>query len=547
LLDAQSKILERMADGACLHDTLDAIVNLIERLVPPVMCSVMGINRNGTHLTPLSAPGFQTEYLAAIADVAIGPNNGSCGTAAYRKAPVIVTDIASDPLWDDFRAIALPLGLRACWSLPVLDTHGTVLATVALYYREARAPSKRDLALVRPCITTIRLAIIFDRKQHDLLASEARWRIGAETLGVGTFVSNMVEQRDTWSPLLRRILGVSDDVEAGYASFLDRLVPEDRTRMPPRLSVTLEPQMTNPWRTTFRIHRADTGEERTILCHGYVLTDEGGRAVYVIGTLTDITEQHQRERELSDAKVAAEAANVAKSKFLASMSHELRTPLNAIIGFSDMIRSHVFGTLTPPRYAEYIDDIYTSGKHLLSLINDVLDMAKIEAQRFELHRSKVLLSELADCALLLVRPQSQAKGVALVLDVTPGTVLFVDGRAMRQVLTNFLSNAVKFTNEGGTVRLFSERLPSGELALGVEDNGAGMDEDGLAIALQPFGQVKMDVAVERSGTGLGLPIAKALIEYHDASFHITSLRGHGTRVWGEFPAKVVSTTAQEAG
>ena len=532
-----------MANGACLTDTLDAIVTLIEQLAPQVLCSVMGMKHGGTHLSPLSAPNLPVAYLNSIADVEIGPASGSCGTAAFRKETVIVSDIANDPLWEDYRGLALPFGLRACWSLPVLDTDGIVLATVALYYREPRAPTEQELALVRPCITTIRLAITTDRKQYALRASDARWRLGAEVLQIGTYDVDLLEGKNTWSPTLRRMLGVSDDAEASYEGFLGLIVPEDRHLKTQFMPNFPEPPFVSPWRCKLRIHKADSGEERILENHGCALNNENGSPVHLIGMLTDVTEQHKRERELTEAKAAAEAANAAKSKFLASMSHELRTPLNAIIGFSDMIRSRVFGPVSPPRYAEYIDDIYKSGKHLLSLINDVLDMAKIEAQRFELRRTDILLSELTDSALLLVRPQALAKGLALELDITPGIVLLIDGRAMRQVLTNFLSNAIKFTNEGGTVRLFTKQLSDGGLALGVEDNGAGMTEDGIAVALEPFGQVQMDIASERAGTGLGLPIAKALIEYHGAAFHITSAPGHGTRVWAEFPPFDVGSTA----
>ncbi|MDR3526292.1 MAG: ATP-binding protein [Rhizomicrobium sp.] len=535
-----------MADGVCLPDTLNSIVTLIEQLVPDALCSVMGVKHNGTHLTPISARNLPSAYLAAIANVEIGPGGGSCGTAAFRKEPVIVTDIASDPLWDSYRAFALPFGLRACWSLPVLHIDGSVLATVALYYREPRPPTEQELALVRPCITTIRLAIITDRKQYALRTSEARWRLGAEVLEIGTYDADLVESKSTWSPSLRRMLGVSDEAEASYAAFLERVVPEDRHLKSQFMPNFPEPPFISPWRCTLRIRKADSGIERILENHGCTLTNEDGKPIHLIGMLTDVTEQHERERELKEAKLAAESANAAKSKFLASMSHELRTPLNAVIGFSDMIRSRIFGSVSPPRYAEYIDDIYKSGTHLLSLINDVLDMAKIEAQRFELRRTEILLSELTDSALLLVRPQALAKGICLELDITPGVVLLVDGRAMRQVLTNFLSNAIKFTNSGGTVRLFTEHLTGGGLALGVEDNGAGMNEEGLAVALEPFGQVQMDIATDRAGTGLGLPIAKALIEYHGALFRITSAPGHGTRVWAEFPPTDVSSTAQRS-
>lgn len=536
-----------MTDGAPLVETLISICRLIEQLAPPVLCSVMGVKADGNHLGPLAAPSLPPAYCAAVTNVLIGPQSGSCGTAAFRKEPVIVSDIANDALWQDFRAIALPFGLRACWSLPVLHTDGSVLATVALYYKETRVPNDDHWALVSPWIKLIRMAIVSTRKEQELKANEARWRIGAEAIGIGTYDADMQKHKDKWSPQLRHVLGVPEDCEPSYETFLSLIVPEDRAIVQSVMPNYPDPPFYSPWRHTIRIHRADTGEERILHNIGCTVTDENDSLPHIVGALVDVTEQYQREKELSEAKAAAEAANVAKSKFLASMSHELRTPLNAIIGFSDMIRSRVFGPVSPPRYQDYIDDIHKSGTHLLSLINDVLDMAKIEAQRFELRRSHVLLSELSDSALLLVRPQAIAKGVGLSLDIPPNLALFVDGRAMRQVLTNFLANAVKFTNEGGFVRLFANRLPNGGLALGVEDTGAGMNDEGITIALEPFGQVAMDIASDRIGTGLGLPIAKALIEYHGASFHITSTLGVGTKVWGEFSLKDVREIAPRAG
>lgn len=544
LLEAQSHILERMADGANLTETLDSICLLVEQLAPPVLCSVMGMKPDGAHLTTLAGPSLPLEYRRAVLHVAVGPRKGSCGTAAFRKEAVIVTDIACDPLWDEFRAAALPFGLRACWSLPVLHPDGSVLGTVALYYREPRSPESSDFALVSPCIKLMRLAIIAARKEQELQAATVRWQLGSEVIGVGHYDADPDKNRNKWSPQLRRMLGVPDDAIPSFEGFLDLVVPEDREVVRSNMPNYPDPPYHSPWRHTLRIRRADTGEERTLQNIGCVVTDPNGGGTHIVGTLVDVTEQYQREQELSEAKIAAEAANVAKSKFLASMSHELRTPLNAIIGFSDIIKSRVFGPLTPQRYEGYIEDIHKSGTHLLSLINDVLDMAKIEAQRFELHRGTVLLSELADGALLLVRPQALAKGVELSLDIPQGLTLHVDGRAMRQVLTNFLANAVKFTQEHGTIRLFGHRLKGGGLALGVEDSGVGMTEEGIALALEPFGQVAMDVANERAGTGLGLPIAKALIEYHGATFHITSAPGSGTKVWGEFPLKDVGEVAR---
>ncbi|HEY0300653.1 MAG TPA: HAMP domain-containing sensor histidine kinase, partial [Rhizomicrobium sp.] len=221
----------------------------------------------------------------------------------------------------------------------------------------------------------------------------------------------------------------------------------------------------------------------------------------------------------------------------------LRTPLNAIIGCSDVIRHGTFGTLQPLRYLEYIDDIYNSGRHLLSLINDILDMAKIEAGKLELHPEDIRAAAVVSGALHLVEHQAAAAGLVLEARIDEGVTLLADERAVTQILVNLLSNAVKFTGPGGRVTAFASRMPGGRMCIGVEDTGIGMTAVGLAKALEPFGQVAHVVTVEGSGTGLGLPLVKSLIEAHGAVFGIESVLGQGTRVWGEFPASAAAARA----
>ena len=547
LLDAQDGILERMAKGAPLHETAEAIAHLVERLVPTAMCAIAVMHPDGRHLKPLAAPHLAQEYFVVLDGTEIGPANGTIGTAAWRREPVIVTDTMHDPLWKNLRHFATACSLRASWALPILHHDGRVLGVLSLYYRDVRVPQDWDWSALGSCIKLVRLALAAARREHELLASEERWRIGAEALGLGTYDIDFETGTDTWSPAMRQLLGIRDNVPACLDTLLALIHPDDRKCFMSQLPTPPLPPSGHRWRQELRIRRADTGEERIIVSKSCVIPDQDGKPRHAVGTLYDVTEHRRHEEALENAKVAAEEANRAKSKFLASMSHELRTPLNAIIGFSDMIRSRVFGAMTPVRYEGYIDDIYKSGTHLLSLINDVLDMAKIEAQKFELIRTQVPLQRLADGAFLLVRPQAEAKNLRLELDIPSGLVLNADERALRQVLVNLLSNAVKFTGPGGTVRLFGEAIAGGGLALGVEDSGAGMSAEGIAVALQPFGQVQMDVTAERSGTGLGLPLAKAMIESHGATFHIESTLGCGTRVWGVFQACDVSSTIRQAG
>jgi two-component system, cell cycle sensor histidine kinase PleC len=250
-------------------------------------------------------------------------------------------------------------------------------------------------------------------------------------------------------------------------------------------------------------------------------------------------------RNLAATRDAAEQASRAKSAFLASMSHELRTPLNAIIGFSDLIRQSVSGPIKPPKYREYIDDIYSSGCHLLDLINDVLDLSKIEAGKKELRDDRLELDALAHDIGAFVQPQAAAAGVRIATDIAPGTKLIADERAIRQILVNLLSNAIKFSHPGATVELFA-RTAAGGLAVGVQDHGIGMDETGIRKALEPYGQVAQTSTIEGKGTGLGLPIAKALIEAHGAVLRIESTPGVGTRIWGEFPPARVPQNSRAA-
>lgn len=249
----------------------------------------------------------------------------------------------------------------------------------------------------------------------------------------------------------------------------------------------------------------------------------------------------EQMRMLALARNEAERASAAKSSFLASMSHELRTPLNAIIGFSDMMRQSVLGPVSPPKYGEYAEDIFASGQHLLGLINDVLDLSKIEAGRRELTDAPVIIPVMLQNVVLLVRPQAQSAGVHIETDCPEHLILTADERAIRQILFNFLSNAIKFSHRNDNILAFARPGEAGAWRIGVTDHGIGMDAAGIKKALEPYGQVEnaysSTVSADRGlGTGLGLPIAKALVEAHGARFHIESAPGAGTTVWGEFPA-----------
>ena len=259
-------------------------------------------------------------------------------------------------------------------------------------------------------------------------------------------------------------------------------------------------------------------------------TDGGGHLGYR-GTASDITDLSERERSILAAKEAAEQASRSKTKFLANMSHELRTPLNAIIGFSDMMALAIHGPMGAPAYEQYAADINGSAKHLLAIINDILDIAKIEAGRLDLIVEETPVASLCDIALKLMQERAHEQDVALRCEPGPGLPnVMVDQRAMRQVLLNLLSNAVKFTRPGGEVTLRAQLSMDNELLLQVIDTGIGMREEDLHRVLEPFVQVDNELTRRFEGTGLGLSLSKQLIELHGGRIGIVSKPNFGTTV-----------------
>ena len=252
--------------------------------------------------------------------------------------------------------------------------------------------------------------------------------------------------------------------------------------------------------------------------------------------LRDITSWKRSEEELIGAKRAAEQASTAKSEFLAKISHEIRTPLNAIIGFSEVMMDERFGPIGNERYRQYLRDIHSSGGHLISLVNDLLDLSKIEAGKLELTFVSVNLNDLVQQCVAIMQEQANRERV-IIRTSLPANLpqIIADTRSMRQIALNLLSNSIKFTGAGGQVIISTALTDDQEVVLRVRDTGAGMSEKELQTALEPFRQVATAARWGSSGTGLGLPITKALTEANHARFRITSHVDDGTLVELTFP------------
>ena len=255
-------------------------------------------------------------------------------------------------------------------------------------------------------------------------------------------------------------------------------------------------------------------------------------------TLESSTTRHlEITRQLYKAKEAADLANRTKSEFLANMSHELRTPLNAILGFSEIIKDEMFGGIAVPQYVEYARDIHLCGAHLLDIINDILDLSKIEAGRFELHEEEICLGDIFGPVYQLIKGRAEEKGHEVSIQISDDFPRIVgDKRALKQVFLNLLSNAVKFMAEPGKI-VVTARLAEDGVEISVADKGIGIAPEDMEKVLLPFGQVDSPLARDHQGTGLGLPLVQAMVQLHGGRLVIDSTIGEGTTVTIVLPKK----------
>ncbi len=279
------------------------------------------------------------------------------------------------------------------------------------------------------------------------------------------------------------------------------------------------------------------GPDVWVLIRGAGVRDPSGRVTRLAGSITDISERKAFERELKRARDVAELASQAKSRFLANMSHELRTPLNAILGFAQAMEMELFGRLGADRYREYAGHIASSADHLLEVINDVLDMSKVEANEMALNPTVFDLAAGLERCLRLVADAAERKAIRLTSTIRPGDLTIrADERLVRQIFLNLLTNAVKYTPDGGAVDVGAHHLPDGSFEVRVVDTGIGMAPQDIAKAMEPFVQVHSKSYEITQGTGLGLPLVQRMVTLHEGKFRVESAIGKGTRAIVHLPA-----------
>lgn len=372
------------------------------------------------------------------------------------------------------------------------------------------------------------------RGQQQLSEAQRLGRMGHWTWRVG-------EQDIHFSDEIYRIFGVSkDEFRPTIDSVNSMLHRRDVGRMAQAFQRAMIEQKN--YDMEFRVMRPN-GQARFIQLQGRCEFDSEGEVTSLFGIMQDVTERTQHERELREAKEAAERAYAAKSQFLANMSHELRTPLNAIIGFSEMIQRQLLGPIGTEKYLDYIGGIRESGEHLLDLITDILDMSKIEAGKYQLDVETFNMMKVLRLAAHMIEGRALDAQVKVISEIPEHDDLDVKGdrRAIMQVVLNILSNAVKFTEPGGEVRL-SQSCDGTKISVRIQDTGIGIPPSKLRYVTEPFEQAANHFTRNHEGSGLGLAITKELIELHGGDLTIESTVGVGTTVIFSIPLECTPPT-----
>lgn len=552
VLSTGNRVMLRAADEQSLLDTMCNMI--VEKGGYRMTWVGFACHDAEKSIQPVAHAGSDRDYVDHL-KLSWGEDiqrHGACGTAIAERRPVVVRDIASAPEYTLWREAALRCGFASCIALPLIGTYRTI-GMISIYATEIDAFDDGEIELLYEAAADLAYGICRLRDQtRSRQADEIedlynRAPCGYHSLDGNGLVVRMNDTELTW-------LGYAREEVVGKMRYFDLMSPGSQKPIEEQFLLFKE----RGWvrNLEFELVRRD-GTTLPILLNATAVRNEDGRYLASRSTVYDITDRKRAEEALRQAKEAAEVATRIKSEFLANMSHELRTPLNAIIGFSEVLKDGLIGELTSEQQ-EYVTDIFSSGQHLLSLINDILDLSKIEAGKMVLDLEALDVEETLTNSLSVVKEKAAAHRIELQLEVAePLGHAMLDTRKTKQIIYNLLSNAVKFTPEAGRVVLSARKvsrsdiedwtsatetslrmpLPSKEftefLELEIEDSGIGISAEDAPRLFHAFSQLDSSLSRETEGTGLGLILVLKLAQLHGGTMALSSEPERGSRfvVW----------------
>jgi len=521
LFDGERRILEMVARGDALAHVLDALCRLVEQNAGDVLASVLLLD--GDRLRHGGAPSLPKAYTAAIDGALIGPRAGSCGTAAFRGEQVIVSDIAGDPLWADYRAIALPHSLRACWSTPIISSEGKVIGTFAMYYREPRSPSRRDRDIITKITHLAEIAIERKLTHEKLQRSEAYLAEAQRLTRTGTWAWGARSEKMLYcSDEMLRIFGFDPRAGVPTETLWQRIVPGDHDRIRGVFMEALRDK--SDFADEYSIMLPD-GTIKHIDVIGHPVIDEAGAVVEYVGTIVDASERRRIEQERERLRLLeAELGQVNRvslvDELTASLEHEIKQPMTgAVLNAQACVR----------KLRREVPDVTGAYDAASRMVNDVMRTTKIIERIRSLYGRGASEREALDLnqvigeivGLLAGMANRHAVAIRTDLDLTLPRIT-ADRIQLQQVLMNLMRNGIEaMKSEGGELTVRSRRTEDHQLLISVSDSGVGLPEpDGKRIFDAFF-------TTKPQGTGMGLSISRRIIESHNGRLWASPNAGRG--------------------
>jgi PAS domain S-box-containing protein len=527
LLQAQNHVLELVVRGTPLHETLDTLLRSIEAQASGMLASILLLDADGVHMRHGAAPHLPEDYVRAIDGEPIGPAAGSCGTAAYRREPVVVADIAADPLWENYRSVALGHGLLACWSTPIFDGHRRVLGTFALYSRTPGRPADRHRRLVEVTTYTAAIAITHHEEEEERKARQAQFQEAERIARLGSYAWDVRTNQVHRSDELCRLFGLrTEDFPPTFEAYLDRVHPADRLRTKGVIEQAVRDR--TPFEFEERIVRPD-GTVRELRSQGRWILDADGEPQKLIGICQDVSDRKRAEeriRKTDELRVRNEELKA----FAYMVSHDLKAPLRGISGYArELATRHRSGL--DDRASRCVDEIVAGTHRLDRLVEDLLHYSRWDAETPT--ATDVNLATMVTRILKDYEPAMRAHHTELAVDLAI-TSLRTWERGLTQILANLIDNAIKFSQAATPPHV---RISSAETAesvvLVVEDNGIGFDMTQHDRVFGLFNRLATGAQFE--GTGAGLAIVKKIGEKIGARVRAESSPGTGTRLIVDVP------------